>query len=69
MSYTNRNTLIEKLTSLQIIHLDIHTAKKYFKKIGSSFTWYIIENCPFYKDINISGIWNKNKYTSIRSYD
>jgi SAM-dependent methyltransferase len=63
MSYADRNTLIEKITKLQIIHLDIHSAKKYFKKIGSSFTWYIIQNEPFYKNINISGIWNKTEYT------
>ncbi len=61
MSYSDKNTLISKLTALQIIHLDIHSAKKYFKKIGSSFTWYIIQNKPFYKNINISGIW-KGKY-------
>tara|TARA_R110000822_G_C15318665_1_gene493502 strand:- start:633 stop:1928 length:1296 start_codon:yes stop_codon:yes gene_type:complete len=64
LSYSNRNVLIKKLTSLQIHHLDIHSAKKYFKKIGSSFTWYIIQNCPFYKDINISGIWKKTEYIS-----
>ena len=62
MSYADRNTLIEIITKLQIIHLDIHTAKKYFKKIGSSFTWYIIQNKPFYKNINISGIWKKKEY-------
>jgi SAM-dependent methyltransferase len=64
MSYADRNVLIEIITSLQIIHLDIHTAKKYFKKIGSSFTWYIIQNCAFYKDINVSGIWKKKEYSS-----
>lgn len=64
MSYADRNLLIEIITSLQIIHLDIHTAKKYFKKIGSSFTWYIIQNCAFYKNINISGIWKKKEYVS-----
>jgi len=64
MSYANRNVLIEIITSLQIIHLDIHTAKKYFKKVGSSFTWYIIQNCPFYKNINVSGIWKKKEYVS-----
>jgi len=64
MSYADRNTLIEKITSLQIIHLDIHNAKKYFKKIGSSFTWYIIQNCSYYKDISISGIWKKEQYLS-----
>jgi SAM-dependent methyltransferase len=64
MSYADRNLLIEIITSLQIIHLDIHTAKKYFKKIGSSFTWYIIQNCAFYKNINVSGIWKKKEYIS-----
>jgi len=63
MSYADRNILIEVITQLQIIHLDIHSAKKYFKKIGSSFTWYVIQNTPFYKDINISGIWKKKEYT------
>lgn len=62
MSMSNRNTLISKLTSLQIIHLDIHTAKKYFKKIGSSFTWYIIQNKAAYTKISISGIWKKQIY-------
>ena len=30
--------------------------------IGSSFTWYLIENTPSYKNINIEGIWNKKEY-------
>lgn len=64
MSYADRNTLIEELTSLQIIHLDIHSAKKHFKKIGSSFTWYIVQNKKAYKDIQISGIWKGKQYTS-----
>ena len=64
MSYADRNQLIEVLTSLQIVHLDIHSAKKYFKKIGSSFTWYIIQNCQAYKDITVSGIWKKTEYLS-----
>ena len=64
MSFADRNLLIELITGLQIIHLDIHTAKKYFKKIGSSFTWYIIQNSAFYKNINVSGIWKKQEYIS-----
>jgi SAM-dependent methyltransferase len=64
MSYADRNVLIEIITSLQIIHLDIHSAKKHFKKIGSSFTWYIIQNCAFYKNMNVSGIWKKKEYVS-----
>lgn len=64
MSFADRNTLIEKLTQLQIIHLDIHSAKRYFKKIGSSFTWYIVQNCKSYKPINISGVWKNQSYES-----
>ena len=37
--------------------------QKYFKKVGSSFTWYLIENTPSYKPITIEGIWNKKIYT------
>jgi adenine-specific DNA-methyltransferase len=63
MSYADRNKLIEIITQLQIIHLDIHSAKKYFKKIGSSFTWYIIQNTKAYQPMNVSGIWKKNAYS------
>ena len=63
LSYADRNTLIETSTCLQIIHLDIHSAKKYFKKIGSSFTWYVIQNRPFYKNIEISGMWKNKPYS------
>ena len=64
MSRSDRNTLISELTNLQIVYLNIHTAKKYFPNIGSSFTWYLIENTPSYKPINIEGIWNKQTYSS-----
>ena len=62
MSCADRNTLICDLTKLQIIYLNIHIAKKYFKKVGSSFVWYLIENTPSYKPITIDGIWNKKLY-------
>ena len=60
MSYADRNKLIEQLTSLNIIYLNIHTAKKYFKKIGSSFTWYLIQNSSSRKQFCVEGIWKKN---------
>ena len=64
MSYADRNELIKILTRLQFVRLDIHTAKKYFKKIGSSFTWYLIQNRPATDNITVSGIWKKAEYTS-----
>ena len=45
--------------------MNIHTAKKYFPKIGSSFTWYIVQNTPSYKPINVEGIWNDIHYESM----
>lgn len=65
MSYADRNTLIQKLTELQIVHLNIHGAKKYFKKIGSSFTWYLIQNCSSYKDMEVSGVWKGREYDGL----
>jgi hypothetical protein len=65
MSYADRNTLICELTKLQIIYLNIHIAKKYFKKVGSSFVWYLIENTPSYKSIAVEGIWKKKIYKDI----
>jgi adenine-specific DNA-methyltransferase len=64
MSFADRNQLIEIITSLQIIHLNIHGAKRFFKKIGSSFTWYIVQNCQYYKDMTVSGVWKKKTYES-----
>jgi methylase of polypeptide subunit release factors len=60
----NKNKLIKDITSKQILHLDIHTSKKYFPKIGSSFTYYLIENVDFHKDIKIRGIYKKIEYES-----
>ena len=64
MSKADRNHLIKDLTKYQIIHLNIHKSKDYFPKIGSSFTWYIIQKKPFYKDIEIEGRWRGIDYTS-----
>lgn len=64
MSFADRNEIVKKLTKLQILHLNIHTAKKYFSKIGSSFTWYIVENTQHYTDICVEGIYKNKMYTS-----
>ena len=64
MSYADRNELIKILTRLQIVRLDIHRAKRYFKKIGSSFTWYLIQNRPAHRNITVSGTWKKTEYMS-----
>lgn len=65
MSLADRNEIIEKLTELQFIHLNIHSAKKWFPKIGSSFTWYIIQNKPYDSPFSVEGIFNKKQFNSI----
>lgn len=50
---------------MQFHVLNIHTAKKYFKKIGSSFTWFLLENTQSYKEFRVDGIWKKKLYSSI----
>ena len=73
MSYSRRNKLIREITKYQLLHLDIHTAKKYFKKVGSSFTWYVLEKKPSYKDIEVECLWKGNIYkdkvkSGVRNY-
>ena len=67
MSKSDRNKLIEKLTSLQIIYLNLYTAKEYFPSIGSSFTWFIIQKKPASASIpiKVEGLWNKRNYSSL----
>ena len=65
MSLADRNTVIKLLTKYQFHHLDIGSSKKYFPKVGSSFTYFILEKKPFYKDFNVSCLYNKKIYNSI----
>lgn len=46
MSYADRNPLPSQLTALQPLTIDINGAKKWFPKVGSSFTWFVIKNSP-----------------------
>ena len=65
MSLADRNTIIKLLTKYQFHYLDIGTCKKYFPKVGSSFTYFILEKTPFYKDFNVSCLYRKKIYNSI----
>lgn len=46
MSYADRNTLPQILTQMRILTLNIGEAKHWFPKVGSSFTWFVIQNRP-----------------------
>ncbi|MGR3913519.1 MAG: methyltransferase [Gammaproteobacteria bacterium] len=43
MSFSDRNFLPALMSEYQFRHLNIHGAKKWFPKIGSSFTWFLLE--------------------------
>ncbi|GAA7946667.1 hypothetical protein HpBT252_02690 [Helicobacter pylori] len=49
----NRNILPNLLSQYQFIHLNIGGAKKYFKKVGSSFTWFLLQKVPNQKSFSI----------------
>lgn len=65
MSLADRNTTIQLLTKYQFHHLDIGTSKKYFPKIGSSFTYFILEKTQFYQQFTVKCLYKKKIYESV----
>lgn len=43
MSYADSNKTTEILSEYQFIYLNIHGAKKWFPKVGSSFSWFLLQ--------------------------
>ena len=73
MSISDRNKLIYTLTKYQFHWLDINGSKKWFPKIGSSFTWFVLEKTPSYKNFIVSVKYKNIEYvdtvqSEIRSY-
>jgi adenine-specific DNA-methyltransferase len=62
MSYADRNDLAELLTTRNLIYLNIHTAKRHFPKVGSSFTWYVVQNSASTDTMTVEGVWKKKAY-------
>ena len=54
MSFSDRNKLPQELSKYQFIHLDIQGAKKWFPKVGSSFTWFLLQKAPNQKSFTIN---------------
>ena len=46
MSFSDRNVLPQLMSQYQFRRLNIHGAKKWFPKIGSSFTWFALQKIP-----------------------
>jgi hypothetical protein len=43
MSLADRNSFCSQLTGYQFVKLSIHVAKKWFPKVGSSFSWFVVQ--------------------------
>ncbi len=60
MSFSNRNLLPSLMSQYQFIHLNINGAKKWFPKVGSSFTWFLLKKVPNKKPFKIENGYIKN---------
>lgn len=65
MSLSDRNVLLKVMSYYQFHWLDIHGAKKWFKHIGSSFTWFVLEKTPAYKPFTVDCVYKKTTYSSV----
>lgn len=59
MSYSDRNLLPETLSEYQFIHINIHGAKKWFPKIGSTFSWFLLQKVPNSEPATIDNYYKK----------
>ena len=65
MSLADRNTFCSSLTQYQFIALNIHVAKKWFPKVGSSFSWFVIQKSPAVHAFNVTYMLKNEVCTDI----
>jgi SAM-dependent methyltransferase len=65
MSLADRNTFCQSLTRYQFLHLDIHTAKRWFPKVGSSFTWFVVQKVPGTQPFPVSYLYKSTLHRSV----
>ena len=58
-SPSKRNKLCRHITSLQFHHLNLMDCKKWFPKIGSSFSYFVVENTPHTKPFRCVSLFKK----------
>lgn len=73
MSLADRNSFCEEITKYQFHCLNIHCAKYWFPKVGSSFTWFVLEKTYHISPFEVSCLWkktvtNETVNSQIRSY-
>ena len=66
MSFSDRNLLPSLMSKYQFHHLNIHGAKKYFPKVGSSFTWFLLQKAPNKNSFIIENHYKKHDKVKAR---
>lgn len=66
MSYADNNKVVLTLSNYQFIHLNIHGAKKWFPKVGSSFSWFLLKKTPNRKNFIIDNGYKLKKVEHAR---
>lgn len=69
MSFSDRNTLPGELSRFQFLHLNIHGAKRWFPKIGSTFTWFLLKKVPNGRPFTVENgyLWRDRANASLRT--
>lgn len=65
MSLADRNDFCDELTQYQFHALNIHGAKPWFPKVGSSFTWFVVEKVPGVNPFEVSYLERGVNHTSM----
>lgn len=60
MSYADRNKIPETLSQYQFLAINIGECKKWFPKVGSSFTWFLLQKVPNTQETIVYNGYKKN---------
>lgn len=66
MSLADRNDVVKILSQYQFIHLNIHGAKKWFPKIGSSFSWFLLKKTENKKSFTVENFYKLKSVEKVR---
>lgn len=66
MSLSDRNDLAKILSEYQFIYLNIHGAKKYFKSVGSSFTWFVLKKEKNEREFVIDNFYKQKEKSYVK---
>ena len=69
MSYSDRNQLPKLLSQYQFLHLNIHGAKRWFPKVGSSFTWFLLRKSPNKEPFTVENHYLRKDVCSVKLRD